>query len=338
MGSGGPPLRRRILGLTYAKGVTEIEKGELEKPPETRERKTCVACAALIPADARICATCKSYQSDPKICISCAAFIPADARICATCKSYQSDLKVCINCAALIPSDARICATCKSYQQEWRNALVYLGGIASVITIAGSVALFSYSKTQDILAAQGWSDQVYIQSLKYPGEVLISNPGGNSIYVTHFEFYWRTGANQQITIDQSIPKGETKILKLDYLEDRRPDLPIPSASEIETGYFWLSNSTGKAGWKLLSESDPHSGGKCVIRALISRDHPEFKRVSEHYEKHDREKLITENVDAYVDWISPKQSSLMRTPMKNVVIAFRFSPNPGCVQKDWDGDH
>jgi hypothetical protein len=192
----------------------------------------------------------------------------------------------------------------------------------------------------DIASSEGWTDHAYVQSLEYPGDVLVSNAGGNSIYVTYLEFYWDTGtgSNQQIAIDQSIPVGETKIFRLDYLEDRRPDLPTPSRSEIDSKYFWLSNSTGKAPLRIWSESSPHGGGKCVIRSLISKNHPEYMRVSEHYQKYDRQKLMTMGVVAYIDWTTAKQISLIKTRIHNVVTAFRFSPNTGCVQQDWDGDH
>ncbi len=155
-----------------------------------------------------------------------------------------SDTKACINCGSLIPINARICATCKSYQSQWRNTLVYLGVIAGAITLGGSALLFTGSKAYDLYIKSSWNEQFSLQLLKWPGEALVSNPGGNDIFIATLEFYWMTGANQQVSINQFLKPGEVRLVPLEYIEDRDSREPVPVPPDLSHA-FWLSNESGK---------------------------------------------------------------------------------------------
>lgn len=72
-------------------------------PAEPPRLRNCVACGAdKIPLSVLECPVCR-HSMTPQLCVICGKAIPARAKICSVCKSYQRGWRVVSNLAAAFP-------------------------------------------------------------------------------------------------------------------------------------------------------------------------------------------------------------------------------------------
>jgi len=246
--------------------------------------------------------------------------------------------KECVACGARIPQSARICSTCKSYQKEWRNTLTFGASIAGFLVVLASLITFIYTSVTAAIKEGHWEDKVTVPFLKYPGSAIFENSGDGPIFVSMLEFHWPNEiANKQITISKFLGKGDIGEVILDYLEDRSPINRNITTADILKNFTWLADSTGIPPSKVVSESEPRNGGRCVIFAFLTADNPEILRVNRYYRDNAAGQLEVMPVEANVYWSSAHTGKLNRTPLDNIVMAFMLDPEAGCNEADWNGD-
>jgi hypothetical protein len=76
--------------------------------------------------------------------------------------------KPCAYCGSPMSIKASLCPVCRSYQSAWRTAIIYVAGIAGLISLVASAGAFIIGKIPDLYKQLAWKDQVKVFDLGSP--------------------------------------------------------------------------------------------------------------------------------------------------------------------------
>jgi hypothetical protein len=242
----------------------------------------------------------------------------------------------CVACGSSIPEGVSICVACNSYQSRWRNSLTYTASIAGFFALIASAAAFVFSNLSGAIKEAQWHDEVGIGQLDYPGSVLLVNSGDGDVFVSDINFYWLDGsANTGLSINKVVKPKNFESIKLVYSDTRQKfdSAQSPRYSIEGKSLVWIRSGDGVASEKVIDESMPNRGGKCVLYSFFTETSPRIVRMSNFFKSHNMQ-LVTLPVKVEVVSISAHSGKFFKSEVNNVKMGFLFDASAGCTQSEW----
>lgn len=88
----------------------------------------------------------------------------------------------CVACKQEIPAGASLCSVCKSYQRPWKNHLLYIGGIATMVALIVSAVFWLWGNHRVLLGLS--RDDVRLISANTLGSAVVVNRGDREVFVS----------------------------------------------------------------------------------------------------------------------------------------------------------
>jgi hypothetical protein len=188
----------------------------------------------------------------------------------------------CIACGSPLEARASICPVCRSWQSQWKNHLVFLGGIAGFLVILATALTYVANTVYTILSQR---DNAEILQLQYPGYQIFDNSGTIPILLSHLELYWH-GGNTTVIVGQSLAPKQM-FYKADALDKMKS--AYPSAALV-------ANASGD-GTALLPKAAPFPyTNKCYSLVFFSDNAPELTELNSFFAPN-KVKLATVRLDS-----------------------------------------
>jgi len=227
--------------------------------------------------------------------------------------------KLCHYCGTAIPATASVCPTCKFNQSRWRNNLLFVGGLGGFAALVASAMAFVIDRTNEVYKNVHWTDKVTIIDFRtgpaegsnvYPQfSSVVLNSGDGPIFVSDFLIFWR-GGNIQYFVNKLIQPNDFAIV-------HDPKLNYGRYSVV------ASNNTGEPTEEILKNTwfvdlgNPQKP-QCFLAIVYSKDNVDLKRMEPYYRSINR-KLVSEPVDAYVEYFSSRTKEKTQTKFPAVVV-------------------
>ena len=243
----------------------------------------------------------------------------------------------CIYCFSKIPAIAKICPNCRLYQSKVKNRLTYAGGLVGLIAGCLSAVTFCYTTVADYYRLHYQRDAVSITYMHYPGfqfaepsgQMVVSNHGGGDLYLSDVVFEWEgETSNYSVAVSANVSKNSVINLHLDPSYD---DM-FPKDDGVFEGEI-ISNTTGIAPPKVLSEAFSRNKRKCISPRFISTNDPQYLRISKSLATTGLKPAIIK-VNACIDVVSHRTGLQTAIPVTDVVAMFGVQGEPWCNNSNW----
>jgi hypothetical protein len=231
--------------------------------------------------------------------------------------------KPCAYCGSSISVRASLCPVCKSYQSSWRNVVIYIAGIAGLIGLLGSAAVYIISEVPNISKVLMWHDQIKLWEFSaryHPNFSLnLSNVGDGPIIVSTILIYWDRGNAQYPVGKLVLPTGSLIIpAKIDPRHDYYVDVADKSGTPNSTV---ISHSS-------IAFEDPNLPSPCFMMIFYNEDNVAISRMQNAYGLQ-KLKLVEEPVQGLVVYYSIHDKKEVKTTFP-VVATFEQSTKPECA--------
>jgi hypothetical protein len=176
------------------------------------------------------------------------------------------DTRPCAYCGSPISIKAKLCPVCRSYQSGWRAGIIYIAGIAGLVSLVASAGAFVIGKLPELRKDLFWTDQVKVlefESGLYPDyDVTLSNVGDGAVFVSKISVSMPDGYIADYWINELVQPGQ--IVALNYMEDFAPNY---GDYEYNTSGAADPKTTKSAGVPSRGQEQP----PCFGEILFSKD-------------------------------------------------------------------
>jgi len=212
----------------------------------------------------------------------------------------ETTQKKCIYCGSSIDSSAAVCPVCKYHQTWFRNAIVFWGGAAGLLTILASGILFSIDTIRNFYHATHWKDQINVHYFHtYPDNhyaIVLSNSGSGTVLVSEITVYagGQDRYNAPFYVGRTLATGE-------FIS-----IPITDFASEYVGLHggYAANADGIPPESLIKQAtinwhlNGDNGVFCYAIFFITPDAEDIQRMNEFYGAQ-HQKLVTSPVYAKV---------------------------------------
>jgi hypothetical protein len=218
---------------------------------------------------------------------------------------------------------ARLCPVCRSYQSAWRTTVIYVAGIAGLISLVASAVTFIVGKIPDVYKMFNWRDQVTVWSFDtglYPNfSITLSNTGDGPVIASQIFVIMPDGYNVSYPIAQTLLPGQS--------------IPIAGGQEFSPYYQgYIYNYSGTANATVLRNAGvPWPEEKklpCFGEILFSKDSLLLSRMREHGKATGSKLVEDEKARAFVVYYSLHERKEVRYQFP-VITTFLRASNPKC---------
>jgi hypothetical protein len=226
-------------------------------------------------------------DADSRKCALCESEISANALLCPVCKNYQNSDR-CRSCGSSIPPNSRICYVCKSNQREWKNWVVYIGGIAAFLTVISSGIVYFSSNLMEAIRAFTWKDEVKIGYFYSTGTTLFSNVGDGDVFLSDIDIHWGTkedAHNFPLAVAATLRRGTFLSKELGA------ELPMFLPKEGVWGDF-LATKDGSPNAILDSTVNANNPDACFLISFYDPNHHELERTRNFLRDIKSKELVT----------------------------------------------
>jgi hypothetical protein len=130
----------------------------------------------------------------------------------------------CVACKQEIPAGASLCSICKSYQRPWKNHLLYISGMAAMVALAVSAAVWLFGNARALLGFH--HDDVRLVSANTLGSAVVANRGDLEVFVSHLLLFmpgrsadWQA---PRLVFEERLPVGQ--FLRREFPKPRLEEL------------------------------------------------------------------------------------------------------------------
>ena len=235
--------------------------------------------------------------------------------------------KPCSYCGSPMSAEAKLCPVCRSYQSAWRTTVIYMAGIAGLISLVGSAGAFIVGEVPDLWRVLAWKDQVKVFDFEtglYPSfSVSLSNVGDGTVMVSQIFAIMPDGYNVSYPINKTLLPGESLAL---------------SGEQVFSPYYdgYIYTKSGTANSTVLANAGLPWPGEhktpCFGEILFNTESFLLSRMRDHVKAADT-KLVEANVQALVLYNSLHYQKKIRDPFP-VVATFLQSSSPSCGAFDY----
>jgi len=245
----------------------------------------------------------------------------------------SENTKPCVYCGSSMSAGARLCPVCRSYQSAWRTTVIYVAGIASLISLVASAVTFIVVRIPDVYKLFHWRDQVTVWSFDtglYPHfSITLSNTGDGPIIVRQVFVIMPDGSipdgwyNVSYAIGQILPPGES--ILIEEGQEFPPDY---------NGYTYNSSGTANA-TVLRNAGSPWPKVKklpCFGEILFSTDSLLLSRMRDDGKATGTKLVEDKKAQAFVVYYSLHERKEVRYQFP-VITTFVRASNPKCELLD-----
>ncbi len=239
----------------------------------------------------------------------------------------SENTKLCVYCGSSMSFGASLCPVCRSYQSAWRTTLIYVAGIAGLISLVASAATFIVGKIPDLYRLFNWRDQVTVWRFDtglYPKfSITLSNTGDGPVIVSQIFVILQDGYNVGYPIGQTLLPGES--------------IPIEGGQEFSTYYDgYIYNYSGRPNATVLKNAGSPSPNEkklpCFGEILFSKDSLLLSRMREHGNANSIKLVEDDKAQAFVVFYSLHERKEVRYQFP-VITTFLRASDPKCELLD-----
>lgn len=241
-------------------------------------------------------------------------------------ENSDSSNKKCAYCGSEIDLHASVCPVCKFHQKRWRNAMVFWGAAAGLLTICSSALLFSVESSIKLYDYINWRDAINLNYLKtyiYPHlTAIISNTGSAPVFVNEITIYYHNTSNVVFEINKEIRKGEfISIANLPekIVDDFKNLLGFEATKDGRPFHYVTENA---AVWY-----DQQRRDDCYAVFFFDQDAEDIRRMNRYYSAHNL-KLAVSDAEANIVYFDV-QTGQRISQIFHVLAAYARSTDEKC---------
>lgn len=238
----------------------------------------------------------------------------------------MTDTKSCSYCGSEIPIRATVCPVCKYQQTRWRNNLLFVAGLAGLITLFVSGLAFTVDRLSLAYKNLVWQDRINVlqfHAVAQQFNYVIANSGDGPIFVSEIEI--SSGA------DSGLWFAYSKLFSISKPLD--PNAFVVGEKGDRPHGFVVANESGTLSPE-MSISTTHDldgwGTKfCYLLALHNENSPQLIMNQHFYAAEHGLKVVSLRILGHVGFFSPHSN--MRIEQKFAVTGVLLR-HPDCKPK------
>jgi hypothetical protein len=238
----------------------------------------------------------------------------------------MTDTKSCSYCGSEIPIRAAVCPVCKYQQTRWRNNLLFVAGLAGLITLFVSGLAFTVDRLSLAYKSLVWQDRINVLQFHAVGEhfdYVIANSGDGPIFVSEIEI--SSGADTGLSFAYSRLFSISKPLDPNaFVVGEKGDRPHGFVVANESGTLSPEMSTSTT-----SRLDTYGTQFCYLLVLDNENSPQLAMNRHFHASELGLKVVSFRVLGHVGFFSPHSNTRIE---QKFAVTGSLIRHPDCKPK------